>query len=901
MTTGILSLPPQMISFNEKNERWKKDCMDALESIGRSQISQNDKLVENYEMIKGKFIYSHYIDREDYQDFISQLTQEFSIPSHLKHYDIISQVINTLSGEYQKRPALFKAIDCSEKAKNNYIREKTQLLLKYVQSTVNEFIQNSLFSEGLDPQKQDFNSQEEAQEYQSIIQQRTKELTPPEIQKFMDLDWQDVAEMWAAHQIHIDNHKFNRKEVNRIAFEDMCASDTAFKHFYLTPTGHNEELWNPINTFFHKSPEITNLEYGDYIGRVFYLTIPEIINRYGYKMTEDQILDLERFKRDTYKNKKGNSTGDGSPSVTSTLQANTVVPFESYGPQKFATTYLGTDPNNPINVDNRILHALGDNTYNHYGYGMFQVTEAYWMSQKKIGKFVYWDSEKEESKTILVDENFNHKLIPGIKILESSFIDFDEENEVGTLTWTWVNEVWTGIKINTSGLNIQDSIYIGIEPNKYQFKGDLNIYGAKLPVCGQIFNNRNGESMSLADLMKPHQIGHNVAMNQLYEIMQREIGRFMLMDTKFIPSSKDWGGEGNFERLMMVAKQLGIAPLDGSPSNTGGSSFAHFQMIDLDESSRMLSRMNIADYFKNAALSQVGITPQRLGIVSASETATGIEQAQTQSFAQTDSYFTRFADFERRCLQMSLDIALYCQSQEDDLTIMNLKSDVSRGFIKIKGSDLSSADLGLYIMDSQELIRQLETMRSLFLNNNTIGATPVDLVTVIQSNSPSEIKKQMETSYRLAQEQQQAQSDQQNQLKQQEIEAYQQAEQMRIMKEDERLDKTLANQRYIAELNASAKLGSDTVDNSNLEIDKFNAEIGIKSQEALAKEREQSNKALENLSKQKTEQQKISLENKRLSQEKELKEKEFKLKEKEMENALKIAKYADKGTKNSPK
>src|SRR5690606_1698450 len=106
------------------------------------------------------------------------------------------------------------------------------------------------------------------------------------------------------------------------------------------------------------------------------------------------------------------------------------------------------------------------------------------------------------------------------------------------------------------------------------------------------------------------------------------------------------------------------APLDGSPSNTGNSNFAHFQMIDLDESSRMVSRMNIADYFERSALSQVGITPQRLGVVAASETATGIQQAQTQSYAQTESYFTRFADFERRCLQMSLDMAQYVQSNQ---------------------------------------------------------------------------------------------------------------------------------------------------------------------------------------------------------------------------------------------
>jgi hypothetical protein len=32
------------------------------------------------------------------------------------------------------------------------------------------------------------------------------------------------------------------------------------------------------------------------------------------------------------------------------------------------------------------------------------------------------------------------------------------------------------------------------------------IHECKLPVCGSIFNNRNGRSMSLVDLLKPYQV-----------------------------------------------------------------------------------------------------------------------------------------------------------------------------------------------------------------------------------------------------------------------------------------------------------------------------------------------------------------------------------------------------------
>lgn len=907
INTVGLSLPPQMIPKSKKNDKWKRDNMDALENIGRSQFLSNEKLIENYEMLKGKFIYQHYIDKEDYQDLVSQLSQEFEIPSHLRHYDIISQVVNTLSGEYQKRPDIFRVKDHSEKAMNNYLNRKKDMLTEYLMTNLNRYISEKLMSEGLDESKQDFNSPEEAQEYQQIIQQRKQELTPNDIQRYMDMEWMDVSEIWSQHQLEYDKRAFNLSDKERVEFEDMLASDRAFRHFYLTPDNFNQETWNPINTFYHKSPEVTCIENGDYVGRVFYLTIPEIINRYGYKMTQEQLEILEKFKKDSYDAGAGNNFGENLDGLN--MAPGTVMPYADYAKEKLVTNILGTNPNNPLIADDRILQALGsDLGAGRFTADLFQVTEAYWMSQEKIGKYVY-ANEKGDPITMLVDETFEYKLIPNLKILETSFMEFGETERVNTLTWTWVNRCYKGIKINNKSLNLNEPIYVDIGPNEFQFKGDSNIYGAKLPVCGQIFNNRNGESMSLVDLMKPYQIGHNVAMNQLYEIMQREIGRFMLMDVNIIPSSKDWGGEGNFERLMLVAKQLGIAPVDASPSNNKASNFSHFQMIDLDESARMVSRMNIADFFEKRALAQVGITPERLGNVAASQSATGTQQAVSQSFAQTESYFTRFSDYKRRCLQMDIEMAQYVQSKKESVQMMYTKSDLSRGYTSIQGSDLLGSEIGIFVVDSQEAMRQLETIRQLFLNNNTTGATPVDLATVILSNSPSEIKSQLETSYKEILRRQEAEQQRQAQLQQEQIQATQQIEAEKLQFEAQENELDRANERYIAQVKAigTGTIGAKTPDADSsgipdvLEIEKFNAEVGRSSEDMLFKKQQENNKLLENIRKQQLDNQKLLVEQKKLNQEKELKEKELTLKEKEMENNLEIAKYRDKGTRNSPK
>jgi hypothetical protein len=311
-----------------------------------------------------------------------------------------------------------------------------------------------------------------------------------------------------------------------------------------------------------------------------------------------------------------------------------------------------------------------------------------------------------------------------------------------------------------------ENIYI-VDRADFQFKGDSKVYGSQLAVCGRRVNGRNSKPMSIVDLMKPDQIGHNVAMNQCYEVMQREVGRFMLFDPNFIPLWKDWAGPRGFEKVMMLARSLGAAPVDSSAAAKKGASFANWQMIDLDESARMLSRIKIADFYEQKALSRVGFTPQRLGSTQTSESATGIETATNQSYTSTESWFTMFSEYEQRCLTMELQLAQFVESKYGDSYVHYTESDMSRAFIKFAGTDLLLAEMGVFVHNSQELVRMLETARQLGIQNPNTGATMDDLWTLISSNSPGEIKTQLKASAQKLQNQQA----EKNQIEQQRIQA----------------------------------------------------------------------------------------------------------------------------------
>lgn len=826
----VPDLPPQMIALKEKDDEWKERCLNTLEQVGRSQYIDNLRLIENYEMVKGKFIYKHYFENDGYTDFIAQLTNEFELPSYLRHYDIISQVVNTLSGEYQKRPDTFKVKNNSEDATNEYERTKTDLIHKYVNSQIQAEITQKLYEQNLDPEKSDFASPEEQQQYQQVLDEAKKALTPPEIQDYMTTKWTQQAELWAEHQLQLDKIKFNISEKEKKEFEDMLIADRCFRHFYLTPVGYNQETWNPVQTFFQKSPDVDYVEEGDYIGRIFYMSIPAIIDKYGHFMTAEQLEDLQ-VKSGKYDKERWNYSA-GSEYVFNEY----LMPFKGFQGYDIATR---TNPNMANStalpfLDSQFFDSMNSGKFFTERRGLYFVTEAYWKSQRKIGKVTFIDPETGLLTKKFVDETF---IVPKeFKELDSTFSDSEDVN---TVVWTWVNQVWKGIKINLKNTVQGKNLYLDVKPLEFQFKGDFNPYGAKLPVCGRVFSPRNSTSMSLVDLMKPYQIFYNVAMNQLYQIMEREIGKFIVMDVNMFPDLKDWGGENGWEKFMMIAKQMGIAPADTSPQNMKGASAGANgflpKEINLDDSARMISRLKLAESFEQMALRQVGFNEYRVGSFAAYSSAGGAEQGKQASYAQTESYFTNFSNYLRRVHEMDLSIAQYVQSQNKDITIMYTKSDMSRAYIKIMGTELLTADLEVRVTNSLEYMRQLETLRQLAIQNNTSNASISDLAEIITASSPEAIKIKLKE----AVAKQQSLEDRQYQLQVQQLDQEKQLETAKLQQEESHFTRTLDNELDLAYIKEGSKAINDVqapAETDNAALDQQNKQLQHNQSVASAKQ-----------------------------------------------------------------
>ena len=771
---NIQVLPPQMLPQKEKDERWKRKNMDALEYIARIQWLSNQRFYNNYKLVNGEFIMSDYMG-----EGVNDLLKDFDVPSYIKNYDIISQPLNTMVGELDTYPDTFIVVGKGEHFEGEVMRLKSELLQKYLMSKIEQDINNKLIERGLDPNLEDFESEEEKQVYQQQINQQKEEImNPMQIQSWLNTKYRHVAEIWGETELEDQKERFNLVDVRRTEFKDLLITGRRFRHIFLKANGFGIESLNPINVFYHKSPEVKYVQNGDYVGQIHILSLPAIIDRYGYKMTKKQLESLQGDYAKDYK---------GSESLTNTTMTGSPINYLSPNGIPYATAvqslsrYINdfTPQVKDFPATNWFMNDItldkingGDNFLNAIN-GMFQVTEAYWKSQKMIKKLVWVNPETNTLEKVIIDENF---IVPSyIKEVQGT-IDFDDEtDEINTVTCTYINEIWKGVKISNAGTHsyLKEPMYLDISRHDIQFKGETLIYEPVLPIGGQIVNNRNTVSSGLVDLLKPYQVLHNLLMNQFYNYVEKEIIPFILMDVNLIPNSKNWGGKDNLEKWMRVAKSLGVVPADSSPANMQGANAGGQlpKVIDLDMSARIQTRLAMANAIRQLALEQVGIAPQRLGDIKSSETATGITQATNRSYTQTSSWFTEFFACERELLKMQLSIAQTLQSKGKDILASSTKSDLSNAFLKFNDDEFSLYDLHIYLSNSQEELRKLDMIRRLGVENNTLMTKLSDRMLMATSNSIPEItrvilttEKEEDDRKKREQEMQQKQLDQQKQI-----------------------------------------------------------------------------------------------------------------------------------------
>jgi hypothetical protein len=311
-----------------------------------------------------------------------------------------------------------------------------------------------------------------------------------------------------------------------------------------------------------------------------------------------------------------------------------------------------------------------------------------------------------------------------------------------------------------------------------------------------------------------------------------------------------------------------MLPLDTSITNTENSlNFNHFQKLDLSQTERLMSRIQLANYFKMQAFEVIGISPQRLGQQIGQQTATAVEQAVVGSYAQTEQYFIQHCDYLMpRVHQMRTDIAQYYYSTKPSSRLQYISTKDEIVNFQMNGTDLLLRDIGVYCTTKANHRAILDQIKQLAVQNNTAGASIYDLGQIIEAESMADVSSVLKKIEEKTNAQRQEQNQQEQQLAQQAQQAKLQEEKMKQEYEAAEKDKDRQKDILVAEIRA-AGYGSMIDINKNEQSDYQDAMKEIRETEQY---QEQTNLQREKETNRKlTEAEKLNLQREKLQVERE--------------------------------
>jgi len=793
--------PDQFVTEKEKRgKNWVKSNMDYFANVAYSQfIKAKDTFVRNYNLVKGIIgPRDFYIEEapSDMQSFAETLLKEVELPPHVKHYPILNPPLNTMVGELSKRPDQVRIKAMDEESKNEQLQYMTEVMQNYILENAMQQIRSKLAMAG-----------EEVEEEQ--LQQMSLE----QVQEYLT-DYTSTAEKWGNHVIEALKVELNMKELSEDCMRDLLISSREFAHVFENNSklGLGVENLNPKNVWYLTLPDKKYIHKDAFAaGTVHVMELSEIIERFD--LTKDEIDHLRKGVRELSlfsprESNFENPTTSGWDSIK----------YDTYSPyivqqRLFIESQL---KENTDSLGNWLGLSSNVNTFGN----KYVVVQAYWLSKKKVGQLTYVDESGEEFST-MVDENY--RKVPGEISIE----------------WNYVNQWYKGYKIGSD-------VY-KVEP--YELLDHC-------PIIGVVHEIKNvNEAKSLVDMLKPYQVLYNICLNQLYQLLEKEIGNVYQGSIRHVPTPKDGDGQDALDIWELEARKRGIVMIDDSPENLKSpSNFNMFKNVDLTRTSEIQSRYTLAQQLKIEAWELVGITRERTGGVAATQTATGTNAALSQSYAQTEPYFAQHEYVMNDLYQAMLDAVQYIETKKPYSTISYVNTEGEQGFIRVNGEDISMRDLKVFATSRARDVQEFQEFRQLAQPMLQNGATPYEISVLYSTNSV----RQMRQIFKSLRDKMEAMQQQQMQMQQQEMQNQQaiaeanlqaQMQQQEIDRQFEAQQKELdrMNDREVELIRAAARGADRTPDNSTTlseiddrRIDQATAdrELELKRQQLDQKQRE---------------------------------------------------------------
>ena len=781
------NFPKQRLSYKEKiadEYAWAKSNIDSLLMNHASDYSINLKS-DYHRMLSNYQLFNNVLNQADFERECEPLGLEVGqYEDEIKPFNKTYNKIQVLLGEEVRRPFKYKAVLTNSEGIKSKLEHRDELLRQYVMAQL-----QSVFSE-----------------------EKMQAMDPKEIQKYMSTTYLDAREILTNKLLKYYERSLDIVDRKNDGFKHALISGYEFTYVGVSNSEPVLEVVNPLGMFYHKSPEVKFVQDGLYAGFRTYMSSGDILNRFGdYLSTEDiEKIDTSRHG--------------------------------AFAAKESSQTFMGNYTNSRVEGSYGTTTSVDD----------WLVQHVEWVSQRRVGFLITAVGTPEESKTI-VDESFDPPPTAAKETRREQFnrlvtyhIWQDEQGLINTLTYSWVPEVWEGVRIG-------DNIYCMIGPKQHQFRDVDNPTKVQLGYHGVALSSMNAPAISLMDRMKPFQYLFFVIMHKLKHLIARDRGRIFNLDTTKLDPKLGW------DKSLYYLTQMGINfenPLQNADQPGYGQRSAATS-TDWSTTDYIANYMNLLNAIDQQISDVAGVNRQREGQTSPTEAVTNAQANLQMSSTITEVYFQVHDKLWEKTLSNFATILVECYKSKK-VTKQFVLDDLSIETLNITPETYTNAQFGIFVSNSPKddyVFKSLGALAQPLLQNDKAKFS--DIVKMLRTDSTEELEGYVLNSEAVSERNMQAQQEAQMQSQQQ-LQAAQ--HEFELLKQKNELDAKI----YIAEMDTLKFQKDQDIDDN-----------GIPDQFELDKWREDA----------KLKRDKLTLEEKRLKHQKEVDAEQLKLKSRQINKA----------------
>jgi len=854
------SLPIQTVSKSKKESKaFERTMMERLEHIGLQQVSRNMSLREYRKMYEGGLVHQDFADTAEVTQAVASMgLEELKVPSYIKHFDIIGLIVNQLAGEFDNQKDTIRVDSIDPFSDGEYFREKNTQIRQFTQQYFEMELKKGLLMQGINPEGVEFENEEQKQQYLQYLEaEKAKIITPDKIEGKLKKTFKTTIAEWAELTLEQDFDRFDMQEMDMEELVDYLLTGRYFRHIHVGHDYYKPERWSPEQTFFSEDLEIQYPQDGEYGGRIHFLSPSGVMERYGEKLPEN--IQKKLYSHD--EKKEGDSKLTDRQGIDGFFGAEArIVPYEGYYQRELAVNFQeglglpmgkeyrhneeGEQEARPVwlddslkhgNVNHKFANSLRDDIM--VRTDLIQVTEAYWKSQKLVGLLTLESKITEEPIQITIDEDILKDYIKenNIKQLRTVSREEAEKNkEIDTIAWFYLPQVWQGKMLSVGGTNLEEDYIFDFKAMDYQIRGNSENYDVKLPISGII-------TAGLGKKIRTYQVKHNLAMNLIENALEKHIGSFMMFDYNFLASQYKEDGTQDIaegiEKWREDIRNVGFGFYDSSPQNTSGqnpnASIAQPMRISFVEDIKYY--MELAEYYKQKAYEQIGMTPQRMGNPSEYMTTEGIKQGSQASYAQTERIYKKFNTAKRKEREIHLTVAQHSVKDNKDIKVSFTRPDGARVLKKFTDENFWLRKIGVIPVNDSGQRKKLEMFRNMILQNNTMDSDMLDYAKLFTSDSFVSLMEHAEQARERTQSNIQEGRQHEQSLKDKEIQAIQAEADKKLAWQSSENQKDRENNIRAAELNNLGRVGDDNGQDKYLDRISKEADQSIKEEQGNRK------------------------------------------------------------------